>query len=396
MMDIESYFGLAYAALLFIFAFCGVLRCFDLWELLCGKDADEIYPARRIVACIYFSVVLLLPCALHPQSTDARLLARCFWILFVPAATALGYKRFFYGDKLHKRLRIALVGGVPIAFVLVLSCIALAGGDVLMPHRRAVIHAAGVLGALLTAYEVHVMLWLWHIMSGADAAARAADRLFPSNFASRMFFVSLLVLVVTWGEFLFGNVSSNTALAGIILISGLGILLVILHPQRVEKREDKEDMEADEDAFCMEEDADVEALQASSQSKEKKYILSEAQLDCIEGQIRKIIESRKLYLNPHLKRDMLKEKLDINRSYLSEVFARRLGPLNQYVNLLRMEYAARYAAEHPDAKLTEVARCSGFGSMATFYRVRANYEAGNLSQIDKFEDNQMMDSDLGI
>lgn len=526
-MDIDFFnIGVAYAALLFIFVLCGVLRCLDVWTPLGVKNADEIYPARRIVACIYFSVVLLLPCALHPQSTDAQLLARCFWVLFIPAATALGYKRFFFGDKLHKRLRIALVGGVPVLFTLALSCVALVGGDVLAQHEKAVIHAAGILGALLTAYEIHVMIWLFHIMSGVDVAARTADKLFPKNFALRMLWVSSLVLIATWVVFLLDSVFANAAFAGSIALIGLLILLVILHPQRVEKEtedgKDKkdgvpvmaavtsngdtvqvavpDDEQPDEDAVAfvkaafsapapcqaeskatkvtveaedcksetdevakdvceilpteetstdeettgdamlsevedeptvtdacrmenenagnadLEEDADVEsenaeddneadgdseggstpdeAPQETTQPKEKKYTLSDAQLDNIERQIRDFVEGKKQYLDPKLVQKTLEEKLGVNHYYLSEVFARRFGSLSQYLKTLRMEQAIRYVAEHPNAKQVEVAHHSGFGSEKSYYRAKITYEAEKLSQEKAELDNTVDSSDL--
>lgn len=522
-MDIDFFnIGVAYAALLFIFVLCGVLRSIDFWTPLGVKNADEIYPARRIVACIYFSVVLLLPCALHPQSADAQLLARCFWVLFIPAATALGYKRFFFGDKLHKRLRIALVGGVPVLFTLALSCVALVGGNVLVQHEKAVIHAAGILGALLTAYEIHVMIWLFHIMSGTDTAARAADELFPKNFALRMLWVSSLVLIATWVIFLLDSVLANAAFAGSIALIGLLILLVILHPQRVEKEKEDgkdkkeavpamaavtpngdtvqvavpDDEQPDEDAVafvkavyaapapcqaeskatkvtveaedckpeteevtaeeeacevlpseevstdedtsdnvkqpeagdeptvtdvcCMEDEEDVEnadmdedaedaneadrdleeattpneAPQESAQPKEKKYTLSDAQLDNMERRIKKLVEGRRMYLNPNLRQEALEKKLGVNRSYLSEVFARRFGSFSQYLNTLRMEHSIRYAAEHPNAKQTEVLRRSGFGSEKNYYRVKGTYEAGKSSSDNQKLDKSIDNSDL--
>ncbi len=405
------YMRVAYATLLAIFMFCGVLRCLDLWKPLCGKNADELYPARRIVSCLYFSVILLLPCALHPQSTDAQLLAHCFWILFVPAATTLGYKRFFYGDSLHKWLRIALVGGVPLAFMLALSCIALAGGDILMPHKKIIIHTVVVLGALLTAYEIHVMIWLWHIMSGTDAASRAADKLFPKKFASGMLFVSSAVLVAAWVEFRIGGITSNTVLVGIITVVGLGILFVILHPQRVEKgtgepgnAEDATAMvavspnvcdvhiampsgtdgePADACTCCPEdEDAADRARPEAVRPKEKKYALSDAQLDSMERLIRKFVEGSKLYLNPKLTQKTLEKKLEVNHFYLSEVFTRRFGSFNLYLNTLRMEQAIRYAAEHPEAKQMEVLHHSGFGSDNSYYRAKKIYGMKNSASND--------------
>ncbi len=445
-MDIDLfYIRVAYASLLFIFVFCGVLRSLDFWKTL-GKDADELYPARRTVSCIYFSVVVLLPCALHPQSVDARLLARCFWVLFVPAATSLCYKRFFFGDARYKWLRIALVGGVPLVAVLILSCISLSGGDVLLPHKKAVIHVVGVLGALLTAYGIHVMIWLLHITSGADATARAADRLFPKRFASGMLWVSSLVLTVTWAIFLFGGMLANTVFTGLIALLGLGILFVILHPQRVEEQvgdvkhkvmvavtpdggtlhvavpfgehPDKDAMSHAKafstPATCMgkggrtsvgtgneltagmpcrieyEEDATTE----SARPKEKKYMLSDAQLDSLERQIRKFVEGKRQYLDPKLTRKTLEEKLCVNHFYLSEVFARRFGSLTLYLNTLRMEHAIRYAAEHPDAKQTEVAHNSGFGSDNSYYRAKRTYDAEKTSRKIKETDNPMDDRDL--
>ncbi len=421
-MDIDLlYIRVAHAALLFIFVFCGVLRSLDFWKTL-GKDADELYPARHTVTCVYFSVVALLPCALHPQSADAQLLARCFWILFVPAATALCYKRFFYGDACYKRLRIALVGGVPLAFVLALSCIALAGGDVLMRYQQAVVHAAGLLGALLTAYEIHVMLWLWHIAS--DATARVADELFPKKFASGMLWVSSSVLAVTWTIFLFGGVFAYTVFAGVIALVGLGILIVILHPQRVERQVGEErqggmvpvsdEGQPEEETTSSEVDAPVktdacrmedekpgaaagngaEFPVESAQSKEKKYMLSEAQLDSMERQIRKFEVGKRQYLDPRLTRKTLEEKLGVNHFYLSEVFTRRFGSLTLYLNTLRMEHAIRYAAEHPDAKQAEVVHHSGFGSDNSYYRAKRTYAAERVSRGNRTTANRMDNSDL--
>ncbi len=400
-----SYMRVVYAALLFIFVFCGVLRCFDLWKP-CGKNVDELYPARWIVACIYFSVILLLPCALHPQSADAQLLAHCFWILFVPVATSLCYKRFFYGDSIHKRLRIALVGGVPLTFTLVLSCIALAGDNVLMSHKETVIHAAGILGALLTAYEIHVLLWLANIMSGADATARAADKLFPKRFASGMLLVSSSVLVATWAIFLFGGMLANTVFTGIIAFVGLGVLFVILHPQRIEEQtenpasSESDDgvggsrMDNDKNTEGSDWDGGDESQSESAQSKEKKYTLSEAQLDSMERKIRNFVEGEKQYLDPRLSRKTLEEKLGINHFYLSEVFSRRFGSLTLYLNTLRMEHAIRYAAEHPDAKQTEVVHHSGFGSDNSYYRAKKAYEEGKRFPRGKETDNNMDSNNL--
>ncbi len=422
------YMRMAYAALIFIFVFCGVLRCFDFWKSL-GKTADDLYPARRLVACFYFSVVLLLPCVVHPLSADAQLLARCFWVLFVPTATSLAYKRFFYGDKLHKQLRMALVGGIPLVFALVMSTIAMAGNDILLLHKKAVVYAVGILGALLTAYEIHVEWWLLRIMSGADTEARAADRLFPARFARIMLWVSSLVLAVTWVIFLFGSMFANAVFTAAIALVGLGVLITILHPQRVEERDGEAEQEVlvavapDSDtmqvampaagqfeacvlppeadgelAACetgyVEEEADDEADKDSALSKEKKFLLTETQLDSMELKIRTFVEGKKQYLDPKLTRKTLEDELGVNRFYLSEVFTRRFGSLSLYLNSLRMEHAIQYAAEHPEAKQPEVIHRSGFGSNNSYYRAKKAYEAEKTCLKVKKGDNTLEGSDL--
>ena len=388
------YFRVAYAVLIFIFMFCGTLRLCNLWPQSV-KSVNELYPARRMVSCIYFAVLILLPCVLHPQSYDARLLARCFWILYIPAAASLALKRFFYGDRLYKRLRIMAVGGVPLAISLTLSVIACAGDGILLSYTGVVIRMASITGVLLTAYLLHVILWLGHIniIPGSDDCS--SDEPFPRNFAYGILIITIVGLCVAWCDFLWGDTMSNTIFAAVIGFLGAAIIMVILHPQRVAKKAVPVAISADGStvAAILSEHDEAAAIEKVSDScghrkerpenipqesvhdESKKYKLSDTQLDNMERRIRKLVEGRKLYLDPNLKQETLEKKLGINRSYLSEVFARRFDSLSCYLRSLRMEHAMRYAAEHPGAKQSEVALHSGFGSEISYYRARKAYEA---------------------
>lgn len=387
------YFRVAYAVLIFIFMFCGTLRLCNLWPQSV-KPVNELYPARRMVSCIYFAVLFLLPCVLHPQSHDAGLLARCFWILYIPTAASLALKRFFYGDRLYKRLRIMAVGGVPLAISLTLSAIACAGDDILLSYTGVVIRMVSITGVLLTAYLLHVILWLGHIIPGSDDCS--SDEPFPRNFAYGILIITIVVLCVAWCDFLWGNTMSNTIFAAFIGFLGAAIIMVILHPQRVAKKAVPVAISADgstaaaaailseyDEAAAIEKVSDScghrkerpeNILQESAHDESKKYKLSDTQLDNMERRIRKLVEGRKLYLDPNLKQETLEKSLGINRSYLSEVFARRFDSLSCYLRSLRMEHAMRYAAEHPGAKQSEVALHSGFGSENSYYRARKAYE----------------------
>lgn len=193
-----------------------------------------------------------------------------------------------------------------------------------------------------------------------------------------IFWLPLVVLVVAWGAFINGTPEWHLAIAGSITVGGMGILVTILHPQWEKSRLP---LVVSPKTGVMQTARQLEGVPDRPSRKEnRKCSLSEAQLDSMERQIRKIVESGKLYLDPNMKQEMLEKKLDINRSYLSEVFARRFGSLSVYLNTLRMEHAVRYAAEHPDAKLAEIVQRSGFGSMNTYYRAKTAYETENLSQ----------------
>lgn len=379
-MNEDIYVRAAYAALLLVFLFCGVLRRCNLWRFS-GKDVAELYPARNEAVAAYFSVLLLLPCVVHPLDTsDTWLYARSFWILYIPVATSLAFKKFFFNEEAGRKrnLRLIMVGGLPALLLSVLLGYACVGSDELSSHNS-VLYGIGAIGMFLAAYMLYVIAQVWRkALPGGRRKRCGNSDFFPKRFAMGIFWLPLVVLVVAWGAFINGTPEWHLAIAGSITVGGMGILVTILHPQWEKSRLP---LVVSPKTGVMQTARQPEGVPDRPSRKEnRKCSLSEAQLDSMERQIRKIVESGKLYLDPNMKQEMLEKKLDINRSYLSEVFARRFGSLSVYLNTLRMEHAVRYAAEHPDAKLAEIVQRSGFGSMNTYYRAKTAYEAENLSQ----------------
>lgn len=387
----------AYAALIFIFLFCGVLRSCNLW-VHAGRNMDELYPARRVVSAVYFSVLMLVPCVLHPQSPDARLLARCFWIVFVPVSGALPLKSFFYGDHEHRRLRLALVGGVPALLMLALSCIALAGGGLLTPYTHTVIYAVGALGVLLTAYLLHVTLWLCHLTFDRKRPADSEGRMFPRRFALGIFWVPMTVQAAAWAMYVSGNPYINALFTAGIVLAGSALLVIILHPQRVEgtgacvadetnagkaavtAEQEVPKMKGGSEAVAVssgeETDADEEDWDGMDEKEieERAKSLSQQLIDRIEGQIRNAVERDRMFLDPDLSKGTLASLLGVNGQYLHVVLRLRFGRFNRYVNVLRLKYAMQYEAKHPDAKREETARKCGFGCVRTYYRAKKEYQ----------------------
>lgn len=358
-MDEHIYVRVAYALMLLVFMFCGCLRCCNLWNYSTGKMSD-VYPARREAAIAFFGVALLFPCVAYPFGTvDTWIFVRCFWILYVPSTASLALKKFFFKEENPKRtqFRLVLVGGIPVLLSLVLFGYACMGGASLDAGHW-LIDTVTVTGALLGTYLIYVLAELVVMMRRTDDEQQCASVAFPRKFGRGITAVCLAGLALAWAVFIADSATMHTVIAASAMFSGMGILITILHPQWKPSAKG------------------LALLPAMSTEKEgRKNLLSETQLDILERQIRQLVETEKLFLEPDLTRGTLKERLDINHSYLSEVFSRRFGSLNRYLNTLRMEYALRYAAEHPNIKLTEVARVSGFGSMNTFYRAKKQYEA---------------------
>ena len=80
------------------------------------------------------------------------------------------------------------------------------------------------------------------------------------------------------------------------------------------------------------------------------------------------MEQKKGFLNPHLTLAHVASQTDYGRTYVSKVFKQEFGGFYNYINRLRLEYAAQYASEHPEASQDEIASQSGFSSRTSQWR----------------------------
>jgi AraC-like DNA-binding protein len=86
-------------------------------------------------------------------------------------------------------------------------------------------------------------------------------------------------------------------------------------------------------------------------------------------QIEQIMESEQLYRQPNFKIVDLVQRLNTNRNYVYRAINLDMGlSFNEYVNRMRIEYAAMLIAQNPGKPLSEIAEQSGFSSSTSFYR----------------------------
>lgn len=82
------------------------------------------------------------------------------------------------------------------------------------------------------------------------------------------------------------------------------------------------------------------------------------------------IISKQLFLRPELSREELMKQLRIPKNKFAPLFKQNTGlKYSQYINKLKMEYAAELLKEHPDYSMDAIAQSCGILSGSTFYRL---------------------------
>lgn len=111
------------------------------------------------------------------------------------------------------------------------------------------------------------------------------------------------------------------------------------------------------------ENAQVEIVRDTTPQDESRSPLS-------IGMLEKIVEEKKLYLNPSLTLNDLAHEMDTNRTYISNYLSKQMNmTFYDYINMLRIKSAAMpLMREHPEYKFEYVASKSGFASISTFRR----------------------------
>lgn len=104
---------------------------------------------------------------------------------------------------------------------------------------------------------------------------------------------------------------------------------------------------------------------------EKKDIISEEELDQMLFQrIQVLIDEERLFLTPRLTRDYVISKTNVPKNKFASLFIKFTGvSFTDYINNLRLDYAAEQLVEHPEYKVETIAVECGIPKSQTFYRL---------------------------
>jgi len=92
--------------------------------------------------------------------------------------------------------------------------------------------------------------------------------------------------------------------------------------------------------------------------------------------INEVIVREKLFLDPKFERQTIMDRFDLSKERVGNVFSKGsdYAKLSNYIQQLRLEYAAKLLAEHPDMSIVQIASECGFSSHKYFTeRFRLHY-----------------------
>lgn len=342
-----------------------------------NENPKYFYPSRKIVSFSFFSVSLLFPYIIYYRSFDAWLLAKTFLIFNIPVLSLLALKKFLLWNR-KIELCDKLFYSFPIMIYLALFCLSLFGGNYLFPYRTFAECFLVLVSAVLTLRLILMTMRIRKAVVRYQHSEYSSEDDFPYKFVNKIFTWPIIFHSIGLVIFIMDSPVLTSCYYIIIMWIMLYMLTIILHPQRREENV----ISMAEKETCVDEIENINTVVSgddSSVAEQKDKTIPDDLKDRIAAQIVKTICTDKLFLNSNLRRSDLVKIIGVNHSYISLVFRERFGSFYSYVNKLRIEYAIEYSKEHPDAKQSEIAENSGFGSVKTYTRVKKLYENDELN-----------------
>lgn len=327
------------------------------WFHMCkpyDRNPHYYYPGRPFVTSAWLSSLTLLPYVLHPESGDAWYLAR-FYFLPVTLYHFILLLFSYFGSVMEWKqwTKPTVIAGVPVALGLLAALVlAIWPGEQIESRMEVANFVLYFMGLLVTAVCISslAVVIVWANRFDPDEYSNPAD--FPVKTARRWSFLVILNLLLCWA----GALLNNPAVLAVIqlLISFCCVLFVItaLHPNRNRPVEEEK----------------TDAADATTQVY--KRVLSKQKQAEILAAIITVVEEQEGYLDPHLTLQDVANRCGYSRTYIAGLVKSELGGFFTYVNQLRLNRADRIKAEHPDISIGELVETSGFGSYATYYKIR--------------------------
>lgn len=113
----------------------------------------------------------------------------------------------------------------------------------------------------------------------------------------------------------------------------------------------------------------------AAQTTAKQASVSDSKASALYNRLCRMMEEEKIFTDCDLTRDSLAERLETNRTYLTQIINDKTGKtFTQFINEYRIKEAIKILTDNSDKNYPLKALCSdvGFSSMTTFYKVFQN------------------------
>ena len=345
------------------------------WGHVCSpyvKYADQFFPARKISIVLLLFAIILFPYVFHPMRPEAWILVKFYNILVMPMVWIILFHKYFdpsgYKREKHK---LRLMASVPILIILLLFVLSIAPKNLSEQQINQITYIGTSIGAFLFGYLVYSTFWLYRKTNEYNRDNYSNEEEFPVRFANYVLWQPLVYSLTGWIVLFVDNRLLKACCDFLLSSWNIIILIASLHPNR-------------SNAAAMQKLDEVIAQyikqkslipQSDDTEPENTESISAERVNLIKADILEIVERRQGFLNPHLTLASVAAQTDYGRTYVSKVFKQEFGGFYNYINRLRLAYAARYADEHPEASQDEIARQSGFSSRISQWRA-----AGRLAR----------------
>ena len=376
-MDYSLLYSLGCFSYILSSIFFAVIR----WGHVCHpyqKHSASFFPARIMSLYFFPFSILMLPYVFHPLNTEAWMLVKNYGILIIPTAWILMlYKYFDASAYKRKKHRMRLIASVPMFIVLLQFLLTVIPGEISEQQNLQITFISIVIGVILFAYLVYLSFWLGRKINETNQDNYSNEEEFPVHLASHFIWQPLVYTSAYW-VIIFTD--SRLMRVGVdFLLTGwnMWLLLAVLHPGHISK-DTMQRLDSIISQYIRRKN--LVPLFDNLIEEEKDSLSSEC-IKRIKADILEIIEQKKGFLNPHLTLASVASQTDYGRTYVSKVFKQEFGGFYNYINRLRLDYAARYAQEHPEANQDEIARHSGFNSRVSQWRAAERLAKNEESNI---------------
>lgn len=363
-MDYTLLYSLGCFSYILSSIFFAVIR----WGHVCHpyqKYSSSFYPARIMSLYFFLFSILMLPYVFNPLNAEAWVLVKNYGILVIPTAWILLLYRYFdISDYKHKRHWLRLMASIPMLIVLLQFVLTVIPGEISGQQSLQITSISIVFGALLFAYLIYLTFWLNRMVNEKNQDNYSNEEEFPVRLASHLIWQPLAYTSAYWIIIFTDNRLMRAGFDFLLTGWNLWLLLAVLHPGHISK----DAMQKLDGMIAMYIQRKNLVPLSDNLIEEEKDSLSRECINRIKADILEIIEQKKGYLNPHLTLASVASQTDYGRTYVSKVFKQEFGGFYNYINRLRLDYAARYAQEHPEANQDEIACHSGFSSRVSQWR----------------------------